>query len=75
MSGTGTLTSSTEWKALQAHYESVKTLHMRAMFADDPGRGARFSVEAAGLFDYSKNRISDEGIVMSGRVRRETGKR
>jgi glucose-6-phosphate isomerase len=63
MSGTGTLTSSTEWKALEKHYDSVKNLQLRAMFAGDPGRAERFSVEAAGLFlDYSKNRIIDETV-------------
>ncbi len=63
MSGAGTLTSSTEWKALQAHYESVKDLELRALFAGDPGRSERFGVEAAGLFlDYSKNRITGETV-------------
>ncbi len=63
MSGTGTLTSATEWKALEAHYGSVKGLQLRALFASDPGRSERFSVEAAGLFlDYSKNRINDETV-------------
>jgi len=62
MSG-ATLTSQTEWKALQAHYSQVKDLHLRALFADDPGRAERFGVEAAGLFlDYSKNRITDETL-------------
>ena len=63
MSGAGALTSSTEWKALLAHYESVKDLKLRTLFASDPGRSERFGVEAAGLFlDYSKNRITDETV-------------
>jgi glucose-6-phosphate isomerase len=63
MSGAGTLTSSTEWKALEAHYQSVKDLKLRTLFASDPGRSERFGVEAAGLFlDYSKNRITDETL-------------
>jgi glucose-6-phosphate isomerase len=63
MSGAGTLTSSTEWKALEAHYQSVKDLKLRTLFASDPGRSERFGVEAAGLFlDYSKNRITDETV-------------
>ncbi len=36
---------------------------MRKLFADDPERGTRMTVEAAGLFlDYSKNRITDKTL-------------
>ena len=39
----------------------MRELHLRGLFADDPGRAERFTAEAAGLFlDYSKNRITDE---------------
>jgi glucose-6-phosphate isomerase len=51
------------WKNLQNHYKQVKELHLRQLFADDPKRGERLTVEAAGLFlDYSKNRITDETL-------------
>jgi len=57
------LTSLTEWRALAEHYEQVKDLHLRQLFADDPKRGERLTVEAAGLYlDYSKNRITDETL-------------
>ena len=36
MSDMAPLSASKEWKALEAHYESVKDLHLRALFADDP---------------------------------------
>jgi glucose-6-phosphate isomerase len=63
MSGTTTLTTLPEWKALQAHYEKVKDVTLRSLFADDPGRGERLCVEGAGLFlDYSKNRITNETV-------------
>jgi glucose-6-phosphate isomerase len=63
MSGTNTLTALPEWKALQTHYDTVKDLKLRALFADNPGRSERFGVEAAGLYlDYSKNRITDETV-------------
>jgi glucose-6-phosphate isomerase len=63
MTSTTALTASPEWKALRSHYEGVKDLHLRAMFASDPARAERFAVEAAGLvLDYSKNRITDETI-------------
>jgi glucose-6-phosphate isomerase len=57
------LQKSPAWLALQAHYDKVKDLHLRQMFAEDSGRGERFSAEGAGLFlDYSKNRVTDETV-------------
>jgi glucose-6-phosphate isomerase len=51
------------WKALEAHHKETEPLHLRRLFADDPGRARRFSAEAVGLFlDYSKNRITDETL-------------
>jgi hypothetical protein len=51
------------WKALAAHYQQVREVHLRQLFAADPRRGERLTVEAAGLFlDYSKNRITDETL-------------
>jgi glucose-6-phosphate isomerase len=36
---------------------------LRQLFADDPKRGDRFTLEAAGLYlDYSKNRITDQTV-------------
>jgi glucose-6-phosphate isomerase len=57
------LTSSPAWKNLLKHYESAKDLSMRDLFAQDPGRAARFTLEFGGLyFDFSKNRIVDETL-------------
>src|SRR5207253_434453 len=51
------------WNALAAHYQKIRELHLRKLFADDPTRGQRLTVEAAGLFlDHSKNRITDETL-------------
>jgi glucose-6-phosphate isomerase len=51
------------WKDLQTHYKKVKELHLRQLFAEDPSRGERLTVEALSLFlDYSKNRITDETL-------------
>ena len=38
MSGAVTLTTVPEWKALEAQYETVKALTLRALFTDNPGR-------------------------------------
>jgi glucose-6-phosphate isomerase len=51
------------WKALAAHHKKIKDFHLKKLFADDPKRGARFSIVAAGLYlDYSKNRITDKTV-------------
>jgi len=57
------LTALPAWRALAAHHEQVRDVHLRTLFANDPSRGERFAVEAAGLYlDYSKNRITDETV-------------
>ncbi len=59
------LTARPAWKALQKHYQTIRHLHLRQLFGDDPRRGERFTAEAAGLYlDYSKNRINGETIVL-----------
>ncbi|OPH16078.1 glucose-6-phosphate isomerase [Azospirillum brasilense] len=55
------LTRSPAWEALARHRQDVSTLHMRDLFDADADRFNRFSLEACGLlFDYSKNRITEE---------------
>ena len=50
------LTESSAWKALDAHRSAFRNVHMRELFAADPLRCGRFSLNAAGLLlDYSKN--------------------
>ncbi len=62
------------WKALEAHFESIQTSHLRELFAQDPSGGERMTVEAAGLFlDYSKNRITDETLKLLVRLAEESG--
>jgi glucose-6-phosphate isomerase len=57
------LSENPAWKALQAHYEQVRTLQLRQLFADDASRGERLALEAVGLYlDYSKNRITAETL-------------
>jgi len=58
-----TVTELPAWKALSAHFQKVGRLHLRELFAQDPKRGERLTLEAAGLYlDYSKNRITDETL-------------
>ena len=57
------LTHRPEWRALETHYHAICNVHLRQLFAEDPGRGERLTAEAAGLFfDYAKNRITDETL-------------
>src|SRR6516225_2541825 len=57
------LTERPVWKALRAHYDGVHNLHLRKLFADDPGRGEQMTAEAAGIYlDYSKNRITEQTL-------------
>ncbi len=51
------------WKALEAHYEAIRNRYLRDLFAEDPQRAEKLSLEAVGVFlDYSKNRITDETL-------------
>jgi len=52
-----------EWQALKMHYQKIKNQHMRHWFQEDPSRFSRFSIRLGDLlFDYSKNRMTDETI-------------
>ena len=63
MSSVPPLTSRPEWKALAAHHETMRGVHLRELFAKDPQRGERLVAEAAGLYlDYSKQRVTDETL-------------
>ncbi|WP_424950921.1 glucose-6-phosphate isomerase [Deinococcus sp.] len=68
------LTDLPAWKALETHHAQAQATHLRDLFAEDPGRGERLSLEAAGLYlDYSKNRVTDETLTLLLNLARETG--
>jgi glucose-6-phosphate isomerase len=57
------VTSTPAWKNLETNYAATKQLALRDLFAQDPERFKKFSLEFEGiLLDYSKNRITDETI-------------
>ena len=59
---------------LAAHYDEIAAVHLRDLFATDPGRGTRLTAEAAGLFlDYSKNRVTDETLRLLRELAAEAG--
>ena len=64
------------WKALEAHYQQIHGMQLKQLFADDPGRGERFTAETGGIFlDYSKNRITDETLKLLIQLAEESGLR
>lgn len=68
------LTASPAWQALLAHQSQISNQTMREMFAADAGRFDRFSVQLDGLlFDYSKNRITDETLKLLLDLARQSG--
>jgi glucose-6-phosphate isomerase len=74
--GNQSLTARPAWKALEAHHQQVRGLHLRKLFADDARRGERMTAEAVGIFlDYSKNRITDETLKLLLQLAEESGLR
>jgi glucose-6-phosphate isomerase len=68
------LRSQPAWSALERHHADVRDRHLRELFAEDPGRGERMAVEAAGLYlDYSKNRITADTIPLLAALAEATG--
>lgn len=70
-----TPTQTTAWPQLQAHYTNeIKGQHMRSLFAADPNRFSRYSLQFDTiLFDYSKNIITDKTLSLLRRLAEECG--
>ena len=59
------INESAAWQALQEHLETIRDVHMRDMFENDPHRFERFSLELNDiLYDYSKNRIDEKTMTL-----------
>ncbi len=70
------LTQLSAWKALEAHYQQIKDVHLRKLFADDPKRGERLTADAVGIYlDYSKNRITDQTLSLLLKLAEESNLR
>ncbi|MCC6488892.1 MAG: glucose-6-phosphate isomerase [Candidatus Hydrogenedentes bacterium] len=68
------LTISPAWKTLASHYAEIEPLQMRDLFAQDPKRFDKFSLRLDDiLFDYSKNRITEETVKLLVDLARERG--
>jgi glucose-6-phosphate isomerase len=68
------LTACPAFHALEAHAAEAKEWQLRDLFAQDPQRFERMSLEAAGLFlDYSKNRVAGRTLELLMQLARERG--
>jgi glucose-6-phosphate isomerase len=68
------LTSTASFQALENHALEAEDWEMRSLFAADPQRFDKLSVEAAGLFlDYSKNRLDGRTLELLAALARERG--
>jgi len=57
------LTNTPAWKALATHYSKVSSLQIRELFTEDAERFGKLSLRFDDiLFDFSKNRITEETI-------------
>jgi glucose-6-phosphate isomerase len=69
-----TLRETPAWADLAAHYETIRGAHLRDLFAADSERGERLVADGAGLhLDFSKNRVSDETMLLLGELARRRG--
>lgn len=80
------LTELASWKALESHFEQIKSVHMRDLFEQDAAQsGSRSATQSASRFkkfstqmddillDFSKNRINDESFRLLCELAKETG--
>ncbi len=69
-------TTTDSWRQLSEHYEKIKDVHMRDLFARDDGRFEKFSIRFNDiLVDTSKNRVTDETMTLLRKLAEETGLR
>lgn len=69
-------TRTENWKKLADHYEKMKNVQMKDLFADDPERFAKFSIRFNEiLVDYSKNRLSGQTLKLLTGLADEIGLR
>ena len=62
------------WQELKAHHAAIADLHLRDLFATDPGRFAKFSRRFGDLLvDFSKHRITEETLRLLAELARQAG--
>ncbi|MDP5157468.1 MAG: glucose-6-phosphate isomerase [Flaviramulus sp.] len=54
-------TTTSSWKKLSEHFEEIKNVHMKDLFAKDGNRANKFTIRWDDFYvDFSKNRITEE---------------
>ncbi len=67
-----TVNKTKAWKKLEHHYKHFRKLQMKDLFAVDPDRAKKFSVNFDAMYlDYSKNRINDRTMKLLLNLARE----
>ena len=62
------------WQKLAAHHNSIRECTLNRLFADDPKRAEKFSIEFSDLFlDYSKNLITEETMRLLVKLAKDSG--
>jgi glucose-6-phosphate isomerase len=70
----GPLREQPAWGKLERHFAEIRGTHLRDLFAADGERGERLVADGAGLhLDFSKNRITDETLLLLGELASERG--
>jgi glucose-6-phosphate isomerase len=68
------ITATPEWTALTEHHAAVEPRHLRALFADDPGRTEALTFSGADLVaDFSKHRVTRETVGLLTALARRAG--
>lgn len=66
-------TQTAAWKSLKKHYQEVKRVQMKDLFAEDARRFQKFSINFKDiLVDFSKNRITEETLSLLLQLAKET---
>ncbi|MER6050743.1 glucose-6-phosphate isomerase [Streptomyces sp. BHT-5-2] len=72
--GRGRLDQMPEWAALSKHREQLGEVHLRELFAKDPGRAGRLTLQVGDLhLDYSKHLVTDETLGLLRELAAATG--
>ncbi len=67
-------TTTQAWKKLTDHYGKMQHTHMKDLFADDSERFGKFSIRFEDiLFDYSKNIVTEETLLLLQELAQECG--
>jgi glucose-6-phosphate isomerase len=72
--GTARLDQRPQWQALAKHREELADTHLRELFARDPGRAERYTLQVGDLhLDWSKQLVTDDTLRLLRELAAATG--